>query len=238
MGTGRSGLPKGVRDTTSATKTDGFRVFRDRARDGYSFEGSGNDVEKFFRSKSNMEQIIKSLSYDDQSAFRSWAIGMFMGSNKANFGSLSPMEQAMLKTYDRVLDKSELYEGIVVRRLASFSLVNQGSRSVPSESALAKMNGQLVNVTMPLSTSAAAQGLTIGASSKNVEYVIHIPSGSKGAGMWIGDYRINSEWGPKQREFMVNRDTIFKQGKTTYNQKRGVYEVELFYVGRTKHKYN
>ena len=232
----RGDLPTGVKDIGHKTASGDYRVFKDTASGGYNYTGTGKDVQDFFKRQSNFEEIVKSLSSRDVDDFYKWAIGNFMGSNKAEWSTLSSYEQRMLKTYDKVLDKSVLHEGIVVRRLASFSLVNNGSRSIPSD--FVSMEGNLVNVRMPLSSSAAAEGLTIGSSGKNVEYVIHIPAGSKGAGMWIGDYRINSEWGPKQREFMVNRDTIFRQGKTTYNSKRGVYEVELHYVGRTKHKYD
>ena len=231
----RDNLSLGVKDISH--KVDGDYIkFTDRASDGWNYHGTGADVQSFFKKQSNLEDVIKSLSSDDIHAFGMWAIGQFMGSNKAEWNSLSSREQHMLKTYDKILDKSVLHEGIVVRRLASFSLVNNGSRSIPTD--FASMEGNLINVRMPLSSSAAAEGLTIGARGKNVEYVMHIPAGSKGAGMWIGDYRINSEWGPKQREFMINRDTVFRQGKTTYNSARGVYEVELYYVGRTKHKYN
>ncbi len=246
MGTGRSGLPKhngtskhmlpGVKDTSDKIDLDKYKVFRDRASDTHEYHGDGSDVVDFFKHQSNYDEIINSMTPEERSQFESWAWGRFMGSNKAEYRDLSPSEQRMLKTYDKILDQSVLNEGIVVRRLASFSLVNNGSRSTPSADALAKMEGNLVNVSMPLSTSAAAQGLTIGTSGKNVEYVIHIPAGTKGAGMWIGDKRING-WGPKQREFMVNRDVIFRQGKTVYNSSRGIYEVELIYVGRTKHKY-
>ena len=72
-----------------------------------------------------------------------------------------------------------------------------------------------------MSFGAASQGLTIGDSSKKVEYKLRIPPGSKGAGMWIGDKRING-WGAEQREFMSNRDSVFKVGKTTYDKRRGV----------------
>lgn len=232
------GLPEGVSDISHKVDSDKYKIFTDIARGGYNYEGSGANTNEFFKKASNFEGIVKTLSDKEIADFYNWAIGDFMGSNKAQYADLSSREQRMLRTYDKVLDKSVLYEGVVVRRLASFSLVNNGSRSIPDSATLAKMEGNLVNVSMPLSTSAAAEGLRIGSSGKNVEYVIHIPGGSKGAGMWIGDYRINGEWGPKQREFMVNRDTVFRQGKTTYNSKRNVYEVELFYIGRTKHKYN
>lgn len=236
-GTQRS-LPEGVSDISHKVDSGKYKIFTDKATGGYNYEGSGATTNEFFKKASNFEGIVKNLSDKEIADFYNWAIGDFMGSNKAQYENLSSREQRMLKTYDKVLDKSELYEGVVVRRLASFSLVNNGSRNIPDSDTLAKMEGNLINVSMPLSSSAAAEGLKIGASGKNVEYVIHIPEGSKGAGMWIGDYRINSHWGPKQREFMVNRDTVFRQGKTTYNSKRGIYEVELYYVGRTKHKYN
>ena len=243
MGTGRSGLNKrsggllpGLKDISHKVDSDKYKVFRDKASGTHTYDGSGREVTKFFDQNSNYDELINSLTRDEIRAFIDWASGTFMGSNKSSFGNLTSREQDMLRVYDKILDKAQLNDGIVVRRLASFSLVNSGSRAVPSTDALVKMEGNLINVGMPLSTSAAAQGLTIGARGKNVEYVIHIPKGSTGAGMWIGDHRIN-HWGPQQREFMVNRDTIFRQGKTTYNSSRGIYEVELFYVGRSKHKY-
>ena len=243
MGTGRSGLskggvnlPPGVKDISHKVNTDEYKIFSDRASGSHTYEGSGTDVNNFFESQSNYLDMIREMSSEERSHFIDWARGQFMGSNKASWNDLLSYEQNMLRTYDKYLDRATLNEGIVVRRLASFSLVNNGSRNIPDAATLTKMEGNLINVSMPLSTSAAAQGLTIGRTSKNVEYVIHIPAGTKGAGMWIGDRRIN-HWGPEQREYMVNRDTIFRQGKTTYNKSRGVYEVELFYVGRTKHKY-
>lgn len=243
MGTGRSGLnkhsgslPPGVKDKSHKVDSDKYKVFRDRPSGTHEYVGSGADVVNFFEAQSNFREIIQSMSATERRDFFNWSQGQFMGSNKSDWNGLSPWEQSMLKTFDKFLDKSTLNTGVVVRRLASFSLVNNGSRAVPSTDALVKMEGNLVNVGMPLSTSAASAGLSIGARGKNVEYVIHIPAGSKGAGMWIGDNHING-WGSRQREFMVNRDTIFRQGKTTYNESRGVYEVELHYVGRTKHKY-
>lgn len=246
MGTGRSGLAKhngasknmlpGVKDISDKIDLDKYKVFRDTASGTHEYHGDGSDVVDFFQHQSNYDEIINSMTYDEKQQFVMWARGMFMGSNKAEYKDLMSREQQMLKTYDKILDKSELNEGIVVRRLASFSLVNNGSRDVPSKEALKNMEGQLVDVKMPLSASAASQGLSIGATGKNVEYVIHIPAGSKGAGMWIGDRRINN-WGARQREFMVNRDVIFRQGKTVFNHDRGIYEVELIYVGRTKHRY-
>ena len=243
MGTGRSGLSKGihnypgVKDTMHKLESGDYRIFTDRAfGETHYYAGSGSDVTDFFSRQSNFDELINSFTREDRRAFIDWASGEFMRDNKKSFNELSSYKQDMLRIYDKILDKATLNEGIVVRRLASFSLVNNGSRNVPSIDALAKMEGQLVNVGMPLSTSAAAEGLTIGARGKNVEYVIHIPKGSTGAGMWIGDSRIN-HWGPQQREFMVNRDVILRQGKATYNQSRRLWEVEMFYVGRTKHKY-
>ena len=243
MGTGRSGLtkhsgslPPGVKDISHKVDSSKYKVFRDKPSGTHEYVGSGADVTNFFKAQSNFREIIQSMSAAERDDFFGWSQGQFMGSNKSEWSGLLSWEQDMLRTFDKFLDKSTLNQGIVVRRLASFSLVNNGSRVVPSADELVKMEGNLVNVGMPLSASAASAGLTIGTRGKNVEYVIHIPAGSKGAGMWIGDTQINA-WGPKQREFMVNRDTIFKQGKTTYNASRGVYEVELTYVGRTKHKY-
>lgn len=89
-----------------------------------------------------------------------------------------------------------------------------------------------------MSFSAAKQGLKIDAmSSANVEYVLSIPGGSKGAGMYIGDKRIN-KWGNRQREFMTNRDTAYRVGKTSFDTNKNIYVVELSYVGRLAHDYS
>ena len=102
------------------------------------------------------------------------------------------------------------------------------------------MKGKVVYSPANLSTGVAKTGLTIGAASeKPIEYRIHIPAGSKGAGMWIGDDRING-WGGRQREFMTNRDSLYvigdsKDGKDYKD--RDVTYVDLYYIGRTKHKY-
>lgn len=230
-------MPKGVKDITHKVDTDKFHIFPDKSSGTHTYEGSGADTVQFFKDTSNFDKIISGLDITQREAFEEWASGYFMGSNKVEkFSDLSKRSQQLLRIYDKTLDKSNLTEGLVVRRLASFSLINNGSRSIPSKDELKAMEGNLVKLNMPLSTSAAAEGLTIGTMGKNVEYVFHIPGGTVGSGMWIGDTRING-WGAKQREFMVNRDTVYQQGPTTYNSKRGVYEVNLYYIGREKHKY-
>jgi hypothetical protein len=88
-----------------------------------------------------------------------------------------------------------------------------------------------------MSTGAAKTGLGIGSSSgKQVRLRIQIPAGAKGAGMWIGDSRIHG-WGAKQLEFMTNRDSYFKVGKTVFDKASGMYVVNIKWVGHDKHDY-
>ena len=241
MGTGRynskhtSNLPNGVRDITQAVadKKIQYRTFESTPIGGYSYGDDGHATQDFFHDTSNADQLIRGMSPMEIMAFDYWTRGTFMGLNTREFKYLSSLEQSMIRIYDKYLDKAELYEGITVRRLASFSLINNGSRSIPTD--FDALKNQPIELTAPLSAAAAKEGLTIGQSSKNVEYIFHIPP-SKGSGMWLGNTRINN-WGDRQREFMLNRNTIYTTGDIRYNSKRGVYEVDMWYVGRTKHTY-
>ena len=101
------------------------------------------------------------------------------------------------------------------------------------------MVGQNVKSLGNMSTAAAKVGLPIvepWQDNKAVEYTIKIPKGSTGAGMWIGDSRINT-WGSAQREFMTNRDTWYRVDKVSYNHSTGRYNVELTYTGLDEHDY-
>ena len=111
-----------------------------------------------------------------------------------------------------------------------------GKRYASSLSELRAIEGNLVNVTSFMSCAAASEGLHIGDTGKNVQLRIHIPSGSVGAGMWVGHPKVNA-WGVRQREFMTNRDIVIRVGKSTYDASTGVYTVNVYYEGRTAHDY-
>ena len=116
---------------------------------------------------------------------------------------MSGLEQQLTRVYDKYLDQSVINAGVEVRRLGSAELLLGSGRSLArSIEELKALEGRDIFAKGSMSFGAAAEGLYIGGDSrKNVEYKLRIPGGSKGAGMWIGDSRING-WGPEQREFL------------------------------------
>ena len=101
------------------------------------------------------------------------------------------------------------------------------------------MEGRSVKSKGSMSCGAAAEGLTLGKDTdggKAIEYQISIPGGSKGAGMYVGYQRLNG-WGGKQREFMTNRDSWFKVGKSHYDKGRDIIVTEIEWVGLDAHDY-
>ena len=167
----------------------------------------------------------------------SWASGRFMsGQQYQGWDNMGEFDKELTQIYDEILDRATLTEGVVVTRRSDAQLVmGAGIREATLEELLSA-KGQTLKVGANMSTGAASQGLTIGDDSKRIEYKIRIPAGSTGAGMWIGDDRIN-HWGPGQREFMTNRDILVRVGTTTYDASRDIYTVELQYFGREEHDY-
>lgn len=235
----RSGLPRGIKDTTAKIQQQGdFRVFADKADGGWSFDGDGKDTVAFFNQASNYAQLISQMSPEDIDAFSMWAVGHFMhGQQYRGFTNMRDYERKYTKIYDKFLDKATLNEGIVVHRLAGFELINNGSSATMTLPDIQKKIGNKIISKGNMSTAAASEGLTIGDSKKRVDYEIHIPKGSTGAGMWIGDSRIN-DWGNRQREFMVNRDTVYTIEDVTYSKATQRFKVILHYKGRQKHDYS
>jgi len=218
-----------------------YKEFTDRPSrtSEFEYQGDGRETVRWFDDNSNYDELIRSMNNDDHGAFRSWMNGYWMsGRMYQGYDNLSSGEQAMVRSYDKILDQSVVREAFTVRRLATAELVlGAGNRNVTSLEQLQAMRGQIVTSKGNMSTAAASRGLGIGsASRKSVEYVMKFPAGSKGAGMWIGDRRIGG-WGAKQREFMTNRDINFRVGNTTYNSRTGKYEVELIFDGRNEHDY-
>lgn len=216
----------------------GFKKFKSKKLDEYEYEDDDGKTAKFFKENSNSDQLISEMTRDERNDFRQWTQGHFMfGQQHKGFDNMSEYEQDMTRTFDKYLDQATLDKGIEVSRMATAELVLGKGRTKGSLEELRLMEGQIVTSKGAMSTAAASEGLQIGWSKKkDVEYHITIPGGTKGAGMWIGDHRING-WGDQQREFMVNRDTSFRVGKTTYDKKRGVYKVNLEYIGLQDHDY-
>lgn len=224
-----AGADNGKYDTFKDDRKAGFEG-------GWEYKGSGASTVKWFDNYSNYDELIRSMSEDDRFAFkRIWAPGQFMGVHDG-WDALSDKFKGYQRIFDKYLDRSELRRGVVLSRTSDAQLLLGKGHKLPTLSELQSMEGKVITSKSPMSFAAAKRGLTIGDNSKKVEYKLSIPSGTKGAGMWIGDSRING-WGPRQREFMANRDVAIKVGKTTYNPSTGIYTVELKYVGRLKHDY-
>lgn len=196
------------------------------------------ETENFFKSSSNYDELISEMSADERSDFKSWCGGHFMfGQQYMDFDLMDDYEQDMTRTYDKYLDRSVLTQSVELRRLATPELVLGKGKKTCTLEELQAMEGSVVTSKGSMSTAAAAEGLGIGSKSrKPVEYKIKIAGGSKGAGMWIGDGRIN-HWEGRQREFMTNRDSMYRVGKTTYDKKRGKFITEIEFIGVGEHDY-
>ncbi len=223
----------------SGKTSGGIHKFTSKKAYGFAYEDDDGATDRFFQSNSNYDRLISEMDYDERSAFRRWTEGHFMGGQQyGGFDNMSETDQERTRIYDKYLDQATLAQGIEVSRIATAELVLGKGRTRGSLEELRLMEGKTVISRGSMSTAAAPEGLEIGSSrrAKNVEYHITIPGGTKGAGMWVGDNRING-WGDDQREFMVNRDTMFRVGKTTYDKGRDLYKVNLEYIGRQEHDY-
>lgn len=228
MGRGRSGASKGGGGggakiaEEEKIESGTYKEFEDVPSGGWTYAGDGEDVAKFFEDNSNVDELITSMdSYTIRAFDDYWAPGHFMsGQQYDGWDGMDKFDQDLTRAMDRVLDRGELKEGIVVRRLSTAELVMGAGKRTATLEELQAMKGRTITSKGAMSTAAAATGLTIGSTSKEVEYVIKIPGGerSRGSGMWIGDKRINFH-GTRQREYVVNRDTWFKVGDTKYNKK-------------------
>ena len=230
-------MPKTRSGLANQRSPGNYKIFNDSAYGGFEYEGDGREAEDFFQQYSNFDELIREMNYDDIRAFQRWASGEFMnGQQWGDFDNMTSREQEFTRVYDKYLDRSRLDEGVQVVRYGSAELLlGRGKSLASSLSELQAMEGSVIHAKGSMSFGAAKTGLEIG-GRKNVEYKLSIPKGTTGAGMWIGDERING-WGSMQREFLTNRDVDYKVGKTTYDSKRDVYVVELRYDGRTKHDY-
>ena len=204
------------------------------------YKGDGSETTQFFADNSNNTELIDSMSANDMKAFKDlWSKGQFMqGQQYGDFSDMKPRFQSATRIFDKYLDQTTIDQNIEVVRLSDAQLVfGAGNRSGSLED-FAAMEGQQIICNANMSFSAASEGLriTYTGAAPTVEYVLRIPEGSNGSGMYIGDDRINI-WGDRQREFMTNRNIWMTVGKTEYIEDRGVYRVELNYGGRMEHDY-
>ena len=217
-----------------------YHYFYDKAvaHDGFNYEGDGHHQVEWFKANSNVDEVLNAVDSDTKDAMWDWTGGHFMsGQQYDGWDNMRTEDKRRTQLYDDMLDKSVINKGVtVVRRTTAELLMGKGvTRASLAE--LQAMEGKQIVSDGNMSCGAAAEGLTIGSFNKHHEFKIKIPAGSKGAGMWIGDERVNPGWKAKQREFMMNRDIALKVGKTVYDKKRDVYVTEVTYVGRFAHNY-
>lgn len=220
----------------------GYTKFKDKpSLWGRSFDGDAQDIKDFFRDNTNSYDIIEQVAQDRKAvqAFGDWAVGWFMdGQQYDGFSNMSLRDQERTRIYDKYLDQSVINKGFETRRLASAELLRGTGNKTITEEQLKALVGQDIIAKGNMSTATASQGLGISSSRHPIEYVFQFPKGSKGAGMWIGDYRINDEWGHRQREFITNRDAVYTMKDYKWNEKRGVWEVTMRYKGKVDHDYS
>ena len=214
-----------------------YHSWPDEASGTHTYYGTGQEQYRFFKDTTNFDELINDMTDPQRGDFRDWARGHFMyGQQYRGWDNMDDYDKRMTQLYDDVLDQATLSEGVILTRRSDAQLVLGKGNKKATMDELKALEGQIVTAKGNMSFGAAAQGLTIGQSGKTMEYRLHIPGGTKGAGMWIGDKRING-WGPGQREFMSNRDITFTIGKTTYDARRGVYQTDLYYSGKEAHDY-
>lgn len=203
--------------------------------DGISDEDHKKVID-WFAEHSNNQDIFNNLSPEDGSLIWDWISGIFM--NGSLYPDSSFYDEQSHAHINSILDQSTLDTGITVRRRAATELLfgaHERRRDIVG-SDLADLRGGIIMNEAPMSTAAAGSGLTIGGSlrSKPIEYVFHIPGGVKGAGLYIGDPKINEAFGPYQREFIINSNAMWMVGNSHKND-NGVWEVEMYYLGQRPH---
>ena len=229
---------------TQNQSNDRYKLFKDEAKDitgrgwgGFEYTGDGQEQEDWFKKYSNYDELISGMNSNEREAFLDWARGRFMdGQQYQGYDNMTSREREWTKIYDKILDKSVLNHGVTVSRDSTAELIFGKGHRTASLDELKAAEGRIITSAGSMSTGAASTGLSIGDSSKQILYRISIPAGSKGAGMWIADSRIHG-WGRKQLEFMTNRDSVFKVGKTVWDDRLKKYIVQLKWVGHTKHDY-
>ena len=221
---------------------DGLKQFGDVAKDTHDYDvknpgKDGSEQVDFFKENSNYDELISEMSSEERRAWESgWCPGYFMdGSQYRGWDAMTSREQEWTRTFDKYLDRATLDKPVEVVRLATGELALGAGKRTGTLADYQAMVGQTVLSKGSMSTGAARTGLSIGDSSKQCEYRIKVPGGSTGAGMWIGDSRIN-HWGAKQREFMTNRDSFYRIDRVHENR-YGKIVVDMTWIGRDQHDY-
>ena len=196
------------------------------------------DVIGWFLANSNAYDIFGDMSEADTSALEEYTAGAFMdGQQYKGFSSMSAEEQNWTRTYDRLLDQSVINANVKLTRFSTPELLFGGGVKTTTLVELQTMKGKVITSKANLSTAAAKVGLSIGDGTKQIEYKIHIPAKTKGAGSYIGFPGRMHSYGVIQREFMLNRDTNWRVGDSRYDAKRKIFEVDLFFDSLSPHDY-
>lgn len=223
---------------TAEVDEEKLQKFRGNAING-GWEFEGNEwTEDWFRKNSDSYELVEQMSAGEREAFRAYTRGAFMrGQMYRDWDDIDGIDQARMRIYDKYMDQAELKQGIVVYRRSTFELINEGKTRKLSVDAINARAGEIIPCKSVLSAAAAREGLSgMGSGSKPVEYEIKVPSG-RGSGMWIGQDKING-WGPRQREYALNRDANYRLDGARYDAKRGVTIVTITYLGHDKHRYS
>lgn len=227
-----------------------YDSFTDNPISGTSYidwDDAGTSMQiQYMKEHTNAYDIIKDIhkSSEDTWAFKRWTEGHFM-EGQQYYGMFSDMrenDQQYTRAYDKYLDNAVLNRGLVTMRRASPELLGLEKHATGKdiEEQLKILSGDDSRVVWSvgnLSSAVASTGLTIGDNRKSIDYRFHFPAKSVGAGMWVGDKRIN-DWQDRQLEFMINRDTGYKVSGWKYDRVKKVYVVDMYYVGRREHDYS
>ena len=210
------------------TEENTYSTFKASRADTHQFYDSDSEYVDFMRGHTDLDKLISNMSSRERSHFQAYTVGALM------FGrNHTEIEQTM----DKYIDKSTIDKDLIVHRRADGYLLHDNP-SIPSMTEIQRMidSGQLLYASRFMSTSAASKGLTIGKPGTDIDYKIKIPKGT-GKAIFVGDRRINDEWGTKQREVVISRHAILKPVSVT-KAKEGMgskYTVTLQVVGVQKH---
>ena len=235
----RSGRRNNVGSKANTAPASGeYKEFNNVPLSGYSYLGDGSETVKWFEENSNFKEILEKTTVPEKTALKLFSSGQFMnGQQYEGFSKMIRLDRDCTLTYDKLLDQSVMNANVKVVRLATPELLLGKGKIKAALTDLQAMKGKVITSKANLSCAAAKEGLTIGDRTKQVEYKIYIPKGSKGAGMYTGVDDIHN-WGVKQREFMLNRDTRWRVGDTKWNNKRKIFETDLFFEDLLPHDYS
>ena len=243
MGNGRkSGLRKtlthGTRNSSDygghiKQDTDGSYTSDSKASYSHGYADDGGASDRWMMDNTNAQDVYNSMSYSDKELLRKWIRGDLMGSPGTSYHDLYDTDRQIVDVVDKMSSKFVPGEDFAVRSLSGWALITGNSHQAPQD--INAIVGNQYITELPASSAFASEGLTIGHSGKPVEYVFKIPKNAKSVGVWIGNSQVNSSFGDEQREFIINRQTMWSVSGVKFNNKRNIYEVTMKYIGSVKH---